>query len=91
MGEIFETKKYIKFIVKQSGIIECFDSGCGVHPEIEDKLFEPFSFMKENGRGLGLFIVQELTENMNCRVWLSDERREDRRYKFVFDLSERMV
>ena len=84
-------KKYIKFIVKQSGIIECFDSGCGVHPEIEDKLFEPFSFMKENGRGLGLFIVQELTENMNCRVWLSDERREDRRYKFVFDLSERMV
>lgn len=86
-----EQKKYIKFIVKQSGIIECFDSGCGVHPEIEDKLFEPFRFMKENGRGLGLFIVKELTENMNGRVWLSDERREGRRYKFVFDLSERMV
>lgn len=86
-----EQKKYIKFVVKQSGIIECFDSGCGVHPEIEDKLFEPFRFMKENGRGLGLFIVKELTENMNGRVWLSDERREDRRYKFVFDLSERMV
>ena len=47
--------------------------------------------MKENGRGLGLFIVRELTENMNGRVWLSDERREGRRYKFVFDLSERMV
>lgn len=86
-----EQKKYIKFVVKQSGIIECFDSGCGVHPEIEDKLFEPFRFMKENGRGLGLFIVKELTENMNGRVWLSDERREGRRYKFVFDLSERMV
>lgn len=84
-------KKYIKFVVKQSGNVECFDSGCGVHPEIEDKLFEPFRFMKENGRGLGLFIVQELTENMNGRVWLSDERREGRRYKFVFDLSERMV
>lgn len=84
-------KKYIKFVVKPSGTIECFDSGCGVHPEIEDKLFEPFCFMKENGRGLGLFIVQELTENMNGRVWLSDERREGRRYKFVFDLSERMV
>ncbi len=86
-----QQKRYIKFIVKQSGIIECFDSGCGVHPEIEEKLFEPFRFMKENGRGLGLFIVQELTENMNGRVWLSDERREGRRYKFVFDLSERMV
>lgn len=86
-----EQKKYIKFVVKQSGIIECFDSGCGVHPEIEDKLFEPFRFMKENGRGLGLFIVKELTENMNGRVWLSDERRKGRRYKFVFDLSERMV
>lgn len=84
-------EKSIKFVIKQSGKIECFDSGCGVHPEIEDKLFEPFRFMKENGRGLGLFIVQELTENMNGRVWLSDERRDDRRYKFVFDLSERMV
>lgn len=86
-----QQKKYIKFIVKQSGTIECFDSGCGVHPEIEDKLFEPFRFMKENGRGLGLFIVRELTENMNGRVWLSDERRDGRRFKFVFDLNERMV
>lgn len=86
-----QQKKYIKFVVKQNGYVECFDSGCGVHPEIEDKLFEPFRFMKENGRGLGLFIVQELTENMNGRVWLSDEKREGRKYKFVFDLSERMV
>lgn len=86
-----QQEKCIKFVIKQSGKVECFDSGCGVHPEIEDKLFEPFRFMKENGRGLGLFIVQELTENMNGRVWLSDERRDGRRYKFVFDLSERMV
>lgn len=86
-----QQEKSIKFVIKQSGKVECFDSGCGVHPEIEDKLFEPFCFMKENGRGLGLFIVQELTENMNSRVWLSDERRDGRRYKFVFDLRERMV
>lgn len=86
-----EQNKYIKFVIKQNGIVECFDSGCGVHPEIENKLFEPFQFMKENGRGLGLFIVKELIENMNGRVWLSEERREGRRYKFVFDLSERMV
>ncbi len=86
-----QQEKSIQFVIKQSGKVECFDSGCGVHPEIEDKLFEPFRFMKENGRGLGLFIVQELTENMNGRVWLSDERRDGRRYKFVFDLSERMV
>lgn len=84
-------RKYIKFVVRQNGAVECFDSGCGVHPEIEDNLFEPFRFMKENGRGLGLFIVKELTENMNGRVWLSDERRAERRYKFVFDLRERMI
>lgn len=84
-------RKYIQFVIKRNGLVECFDSGCGVHPEIEDNLFEPFRFMKENGRGLGLYIVKELTENMNGRVWLSDERREERRYKFVFDLSERMV
>lgn len=86
-----QQNKYIKFVIKRGGYVECFDSGCGVHPEIEEKLFEPFQFMKENGRGLGLFIVKELTENMNGRVWLSDERREGRRYKFVFDLSERLV
>ncbi len=85
-----DKEKYIKFVVKQGGYVECFDSGCGVHTEIENNLFEPFQFMKENGRGLGLFIVKELVENMNGRVWLSDERRNSRRYKFIFDFSERM-
>lgn len=85
-----EQEKYIKFVIKGNGQVECFDSGCGVHVNIEDSLFEPFSYMKKNGRGLGLFIVKELVENMNGRVWLSEERREGRRFKFVFDLSERM-
>jgi signal transduction histidine kinase len=83
--------KVITFNTLSKGIVECFDSGCGVHPEIENKLFEPFMFLKKDGRGLGLFIVKELTENMNCKVWLADERRNQRRYKFVFDFKERVI
>lgn len=85
-----EGEKYIKFIIGKNGYIECYDSGCGVHPHIEDSLFEPFQYMKADGRGLGLFIVKELTENMSGRVWLSEDRRNGRRYKFMIDFRERM-
>lgn len=85
-----EGEKYIKFVVYGNGCIECYDSGCGVHNRIEENLFEPFQYMKANGRGLGLFIVKELTENMDGRVWLSEDRRNGRRYKFMFDFGERM-
>jgi two-component system sensor histidine kinase PilS (NtrC family) len=38
------------------------DTGSGIHPEIQSKLFFPFHTMKEGGSGLGLAIVHQLVQ-----------------------------
>jgi len=74
--------KNIYFEVYEDGKIILWDSGPGIHAEIEADLFEPFKSMKKDGRGLGLYIVKELLTNMNAEIYLLDERKNDRVYKF---------
>ncbi|HNX30747.1 MAG TPA: PAS domain-containing protein [Holophaga sp.] len=38
--------------------LEISDTGCGIAPEIRDKIFDPFFSTKESGRGLGLCAMQ---------------------------------
>jgi len=42
--------------------VEVTDSGCGIPPEIADKIFQPFFTTKPagEGSGLGLDIVQKI-------------------------------
>ncbi len=67
-----------------------FDNGYGIPPAIENHIFEPFVTTKPKGegRGLGLFIIQQLLDGMNCFVSLEPERnKEDRRYIFAINLA----
>lgn len=41
------------------------DNGCGIPPEIEERLFEPFNSTKPNGTGLGLSISYELVVDVH--------------------------
>ncbi len=44
----------------------CFDvcdSGCGIPPEIQDQIFNPFFSSKEDGSGLGLVIAKGIIES----------------------------
>ena len=66
------------------------DNGLGVDPTIEESLFEPFATRKPKGegRGLGLFIVRQLLDNVGCEVFLDPIRNEHkRRYRFSINLS----
>ncbi|RYC66955.1 sensor histidine kinase [Spirosoma sordidisoli] len=66
-----------------------WDNGLGVEPDVEHSLFKSFTTTKTDGsgRGLGLFIVEQLLDTMNSTIALLPERNEhQRRYKFIIDL-----
>lgn len=86
--DILERK--IFFHCATSNTVQVWDSGLGVAKEIENSLFEPFQTMKMDGRGLGLYIVQELLSLMNAEIDLLQERNASgRRYKFQITFQER--
>lgn len=57
--------------------IHVVDTGPGLPPDIEERLFEPYFSTKTTGTGLGLAICQNLAREMDGEVRLRN--REDRR------------
>ena len=83
-------ERQILFHCVSENTVQVWDSGFGVAKEIENSLFEPFQTMKRDGRGLGLYIVQELLSLMNADIELLQERNSfGRRYKFQITFQER--
>lgn len=61
------------------------DNGPGIDKAVENTLFSPFVTCKPEGegRGLGLFIIQQLLDDCNCDIILDKERNaEGRRFRF---------
>jgi PAS domain S-box-containing protein len=52
-----------------SGVrIEVQDEGCGITPEAQARLFEPFSTTKQGGSGLGLYITHDIVKRHGGRL-----------------------
>jgi len=49
------------------------DNGPGVREDIKDHLFEPFVTTKVNGRGLGLYIIDDILANYKAEIELTEE------------------
>ena len=65
------------------------DNGPGIKESVENTLFSPFVTCKPEGtgRGLGLFIVQQLLDDSGCDIVLDNERNDQgRRYRFSINL-----
>ncbi len=74
--------------------IHIYDNGDGIDVNIEDRVFQPFTTSKPKkvGRGLGLFIVQQLLESEGCSIRLMSERNDSgKRFKFQIDFSSAIV
>jgi signal transduction histidine kinase len=70
--------------------LRIYDNGIGVEPAYEQRLFQPFVTGKPKsvGRGLGLFIVQQLVDTIGCEIMLLQARNEHgRRYIFQINFS----
>lgn len=64
------------------------DNGYGISPAVENQVFEPFVTTKPKGegRGLGLFIIQQLLDSSGCTIALEPIRNEHKR-KYVFAIN----
>ncbi len=82
-----KNEKAISMQIDEKGYVYVWDTGNGIHPDIEEILFDPFTTMKKDGRGLGLYIVTELLQQMNSSIELDKERKNGRLYKFKIDFS----
>jgi signal transduction histidine kinase len=68
------------------------DNGHGIDPSVEGSLFEPFVSLKKDGRGLGLYVAQQLLDSEGCVIRLRPRRNSfGRFYQFEIDMSGCMV
>ena len=49
------------------------DNGPGIHSIVEDHLFDPFVTTKPGGRGLGLYIVNDILQNYKAEIEILTE------------------
>jgi two-component system sensor kinase FixL len=52
--------------------ISIADTGCGVSPEVSDRLFQPFVTTKSEGMGVGLSISRTIVEGHGGMLWFEN-------------------
>ncbi len=76
---------YIKIELKDDNTIWHYDSGTGVLPQLNNTLFHPLVSGKNNGRGMGLYIIKKLLESFGASIHLRDEANKYG-YKYIFEI-----
>lgn len=88
----FIEEKVFTIQSREKGIIIIYDNGIGISEDIESRIFEPFETKKQNGRGLGLYIVANNLKYHSARIRLLAERNKyGNLYKFEIDLSSTIL
>lgn len=69
-------KDKITVRIKDENSFQYFDSGTGVLDKYQHTLFQPLVSGKENGRGMGMYIVRKFLESFDARIELLNNRNE---------------
>ncbi|XJR89519.1 ATP-binding protein [Elizabethkingia anophelis] len=72
----------------ESPWVYIYDNGYGISSAVENQIFEPFVTTKPKGegRGLGLFIIQQLLDSSGCTIALEPTRNEHKR-RYIFSIN----
>ena len=57
-------------------VIEIEDTGIGIEPDADNKVFEPFYTTKSTGTGLGLSICKQIIEHHNGHISISSRKEQ---------------
>lgn len=60
----------LRIVVGPDLLLQVRDNGCGISPEVQRRLFEPFRTQKPQGTGLGLFLSRTFMRRFNGDVRL---------------------
>jgi signal transduction histidine kinase len=91
-GQIGVSARLINQDEKPQILVAVFDTGPGIEPEDQEKLFEPFSQVdasptrKTGGTGLGLSICRHLVELHGGRIWVESTPGEGSTFVFTLPL-----
>jgi signal transduction histidine kinase len=69
----------------ESPYITVADNGCGIAPEIQDKMFIPFFSTKKNGTGIGLSLSREIVKMHNGRLQVQTKTGEGSAFTVLFN------
>ncbi len=88
-----QKEKKVKIVIDGlNNAVFVSDSGTGVPERFKNNIFDPFFSMKENGRGLGLFIAKEIMDEKKFEIKLADSNENihllaGASFKLVFEAS----
>jgi two-component system, NtrC family, nitrogen regulation sensor histidine kinase NtrY len=68
-------------------IVDVADSGCGLPPDLRERLFEPYVTTRQRGTGLGLAIVKRIVEDHQGRLDIMNRPEGGALARMEFDLA----